>query len=215
MIISYKAVENYRWKPIWQPEKSDILKNLQNYQHNIKSIKTYIKLPNTLKIIIDSYKWVFNTTINDKTFTITENGTLIPAMYSEEYPELKIVNKIDKSKFLDYKKVFDTISLAKISSIDKSLKENIINLKIKSNTYYVVERELHIETEKNVRIIFDLNWNPKEQIEKLAIFNKEHLDINKTPFVYIDLRIKNKVFYCTTEEEYKCIQNLKSIYSTE
>jgi len=78
-------------------------------------------------------------------------------MYSEEYPELKIVNKIDKSKFLDYKKVFDTISLAKISSIDKSLKENIINLKIKSNTYYVVERELHIETEKNVRIIFDLN----------------------------------------------------------
>jgi hypothetical protein len=41
------------------------------------------------------------------------------------------------------------------------------------------------------------------------------MNIDKTPIIYIDLRIKNKVFYCTTENEYQCISNLKSIYSIE
>ena len=215
MLISYKALENYRWEPIWTPEKKDILKSLQNYQHNIRDIKVKITFPDTLKITIDSYKWLFNTTVNDKTFTITTNGTLIPAQYSEDYSELKIINNIAKSKFLDYKKVFDSTFLAKISNINNKIKENIINLNIKDITYYVIERELHIETEKDTILIFDLNWNTNEQIEKLAILNKEHIDINKYWIMYIDLRITNKVFYCTIEEEYKCIKNLKSIYSNE
>jgi len=74
---------------------------------------------------------------------------------------------------------------------------------------------LHIETKNKVTIIFDLNWEYKKQIEKLAIFNKDYLDITKNSLVYIDLRIKNKVFYCSTENEYQCIVNLKKIYSYE
>jgi hypothetical protein len=52
-----------------------------------------------------------------------------------------------------------------------------------------------------------------EQIEKIVIFNKEYLDINNETIIYIDLRIKNKVFYCLNENEVQCNLNLKSIYS--
>jgi hypothetical protein len=78
-------------------------------------------------------------------------------MYSQELKELKIKNKFEKNKFLDYKKTLDTEYIIKISTIIKSIQENIISLKIKELNYYVIERELHIETEKNTTLIFDLN----------------------------------------------------------
>lgn len=215
MPIAYKAVDGYRWSSILFLEKSDILKRLQDYQHNIRDIKIDLILPNTLKILIDSYKWVYNTTINWKTFLITENWTLVPANYSEELKTLIIKNKFETNRFLDYKKEYNTEYITKISNIIKSLEENIINLKVEQITYFLIERELHIETGKKVTLIFDLNWEYKEQIEKLAIFNKDYLNIEKTPIVYIDLRIKNKVFYCTNENEYQCIINIKKIYSYE
>ncbi|MFK7779707.1 MAG: hypothetical protein QM490_01040 [Candidatus Gracilibacteria bacterium] len=215
MHIAYKAVDYYRGKSIINIEKKDILKRLQDYQHNIRDIKIDIILPNTLKILIDSYKGIYNTTINGKAFLITANGTLVPANYSEELKTLIIKNKFDINKFLDFKKEFKTEYILKISDIIKSLEENIINLEIDEITYFVIERELHIETGKKITLIFDLNGNHKEQIEKLVIFNKDYLNIDKNPIVYIDLRIKNKVFYCTNENEYQCIQNIKKIYSYE
>jgi cell division septal protein FtsQ len=56
MIIAYKSVDNYRGNSIFTTDKKNILKNLQDYQQNIREIKINIVLPNTLKIIIDSYK---------------------------------------------------------------------------------------------------------------------------------------------------------------
>jgi hypothetical protein len=212
MDISYKSVENYRWKSIWYPEKKEVLKNLQNYQQNIRDINLNLELPDTLKIIIDSYKWVFNTTINDKTFIITENWTLIPSIYSTDLKELIIKNVSEKGKFFDYKKIFDEKYIQKIFYTKKILSENLLNIKIKNTIYYVIERELHIITENGLNIIIDLDYDTKLQIEKLAIFNKEQLDIGKNPLIYIDLRINNKIFYCTPENKVHCINNLKNIY---
>ncbi len=212
MTISYKSVEDYRWKSIWSAEKKLILGNLQKYQQNIRDINININLPDTLKIIIDSFKWVFNTTINGKTYIITENWTLIPVVYSTDLSELTIKNNFDKSKFFDYKQVLERKYITKIFTTKKVLEENIINIKIQKLIYYVFERELHIVTKKNTTIIFDLEKDTKLQIEKLAIFNKEKLDIDKNEIIYIDLRINNKIFFCTLEEKYQCIKNLKSIY---
>jgi hypothetical protein len=128
---------------------------------------------------------------------------------------LKIKHKIDKNKFLDYKKIFDTKYIKEINNINKLIKENIINIKVNELTYFVVERELHLKTENNTTIIFDLNKNIQNQLEKIVIFNKDQLNINKNPIIYIDLRIKNKVFYCTNENEYQCYKNIKSIYPYE
>ncbi|MCD5385152.1 FtsQ-type POTRA domain-containing protein [Candidatus Gracilibacteria bacterium] len=212
MNIAYKATDKYRGTNIFSIEKKDILKRLKDYQQNIKNINTSIKLPNTLKININSYKTIFNTTINGKTYLITENGTLIPSTYSKDLKELKIIYNFDKNKFLDYKKVLNSDFLKKITFIVNQTKENIIDINIKELKYYIIERELHIKTDKNTILIYNLSSQIKEQIKKLSIFNKEKININKSNIIYIDLRIKNKVFYCTNEKEYQCIQNLKSIY---
>ena len=212
MNIAYKAIDKYRWTNIFSIEKKDILKRLKDYQQNIKNINTSIKLPNTLKININSYKTIFNTTINWKTYLITENWTLIPSTYSKDLKELKIIYNFDKNKFLDYKKVLNSDFLKKITFIVNQTKENIIDINIKELKYYIIERELHIKTDKNTILIYNLSSQIKEQIKKLSIFNKEKININKSNIIYIDLRIKNKVFYCTNEKEYQCIQNLKSIY---
>ncbi len=212
MIISYKSVENYRWQSIFNAEKKNIEKLMKNYQHNINNIQTNIILPNTLRIVVNSYKWLFNTTINNKKFIITTNWTLIPSSYSKELDELVIKDIFNKNKFLDYKKNIDEKYLSIIFNIKEAITKNIVDLKIKELKYYSTERELHITTWKNTIIIFNLNWNIKEQIEKIVIFHKEQLDINNGTIVYIDLRIKGKIFYCLTEEEFQCKQNLKDIY---
>lgn len=213
--IAYKSTDKYRWNSIFNINKDEILNRLQSYQQNIRDIKTNITLPNELNIIIDSYKWIYNTTINGKTFLITQNWTLVPSNYSEELSELIVKNKFNKNNFLDYKKIFNTETINKISYIIPLLKENIIWLKVKEITYYLIEREVHIKTDKNTTIILNLNSNLREQIEKIAIFNKEQINIINTPIIYIDLRIKNKVFYCLKENEKQCNRNIKSIYSFE
>lgn len=213
MTIAYNAIDKYRWKSIFNIEKKELLSHLQDYQHNIKDINTNISLPDTLKINISSYKWIFNTSINWKTYILTENWTLVPSIYSENLKELKIIKDFDKNQFIDYKKILDPLFINNIFLIVNNLKENIIDINIDEILYYSTEREVHIKTNKNTLIIFNIDSNIKEQIKKISIFNKEKLNINKNPIVYIDLRILNKVFYCTKENEYQCIKNLKSIYS--
>lgn len=213
MDIAYKTMDEYRWLSIWNADKQEILNKLRNYQHNIKDIKLNINLPNKLNLTINSYKWVFNTSINGKTFIITENGTLIPWNYSNELNEIIVKNEIEKSKFLDYKEILNKKYISNIFLTKKIIDENFTNIKISKITYYVIERELHLETEKNTILIFDLESDSRQQIEKLAIFNKENKPLDKNDFIYIDLRINNKIFYCPKEAEYKCKSNLKSIYS--
>ena len=215
MDISYKAVEDFRWKSILQIDEKDVYSKFIDYQENIKDIDINIDLPNTIKIEVESYKELFNININDKSYIIVENGTLIPSKSSKNIQYLTIIKEFDKNKFFEYKKIFNQYYLSKITEIIEKLWENLIDIKIKNLTYYEVERELHIETENNIILIFSLDSNIEinEQIEKLVIFNKEDIWLNKNLIVYIDLRIKNKIFYCPIENEYICKENIKSIYT--
>jgi hypothetical protein len=79
--------------------------------------------------------------------------------------------------------------------------------------YFPIEREVHIDLKTGTKLIFDLMGEADEQIEKLLIFHKEQFNLKETKFIYIDLRIKNKIFFCNQEDEYKCILNLKNTYS--
>jgi len=221
MIISYKSVDNYRWKSIFSIKKRQIINSLFDYQHNIKSVKTNIVLPNTLKITINSYNWLFNTTVNNKSFILTENGTLIPKAHSKELKMLEIKNDNISREFLDYKKFLELEYLTKIDSIIKLLENNFKDIKFNESKYYVIEREFHIKTNKNTTIIFDLDSWFKEQINKLVIFNQNSLNIKQKPPIYIDLRILNKIFYCSKDDEKynvekqkekQCLDNFKKLY---
>ncbi len=219
MIISYKSVDSYRWKSIFSIKKSKIINSLKDYQHNIKMVKTNIVLPNTIKIKIESFKEVFNTDVNNKSFILTQNGVLIPKAHSKSLKKLEIHNEVTNNQFLDYKKYLETEYITKILSIIENLESDLPKIKLKEFKYYVVEREFHVKTDKNTILIFDLDWWFDEQINKLIVFSKDTL--KKTTPIYIDLRIDWKVFYCSKddekfhiekEKEKQCLNNLKKLY---
>lgn len=215
MNIAYKSIENFRWKSILKINEEDFFKKFKKYQENIKSIDLNIDLPNTIKIKIWSHRKLFNVNINDKSYILVENWTIVPSKPSKNLRELIIIKNIDKNKFIDYKKIFEEKFLSKINEIIKKLEENIINIKIKNIIYYEIEREIHIKLENNTILIFsiDNSIEVNEQIKKLVIFNQDHISIEKNNFVYLDLRIKNKIFFCPIDNEYVCKQNIKSIYN--
>jgi len=78
MNIAYKSVENLRWEKLYKINELDVFNKFKNYQDNIKSINLKIQLPNTIKIEAESYKEVFNVMINNNTYILVENGTVIP-----------------------------------------------------------------------------------------------------------------------------------------
>ena len=215
--IAYNSIESFRWKHILFIDKSEIIKKLTTYQQNIKNININIILPYTLKILVESYKWVFYTTLNNKNYLITENWTLIALKNDIKknkniLKNIKIVTDIKNNHFLDYKKVFNENIITLIDNSIKKLEKNIINLQIKDIIYYDIEKELHIKLKNNTILIYSLNQEINNQIEKTAIFNKDFLQINKSDIIYIDLRIKNKIFYCLKETETDCKSNIKRIY---
>jgi len=213
--IAYNSINDYRWKSIFNINKNNIKKSLKKYQSNIKNIEINLIFPNSMKITLESYKKLFYTNLNEKNFIVLENGSLIP--FSKDIEELKNLNIITNSNketeiFLEYKKIYEEKYIQNINYIVNEIKENIIQLEIEDLTYYTIERELHIKT-KETLLIFSLENNINNQIEKLVIFNKEYKNITKTWIYYIDLRINSKVFYCPIEEKQKCEQNIKKIYN--
>lgn len=213
--VSYSSVNEFRNKPIFLLNQEDIKKRIKAYQENIKEIKTSIVLPDTLKINISSYKWYFNIEQNWKIYIITQNWVMVPFKSKDE--TLKTIELKSKQEnnliILDYKKVFNERFIENIKYLEEAIEKNLIDIKIEKIVYYEIEREAHFYINNNTILIFDINWNIESQVETLAIFNKQHLDLSKDWIIYIDLRIKDKVFYCTKEEAYNCENNLKKIYS--
>jgi len=60
--------------------------------------------------------------------------------------------------------------------------------------------------------IFDLAHDVTSQIEKLAIYEKEKEVLNEKKYIYIDVRIPEKLFLCSLEYEFDCRRNMKQIY---
>ena len=186
---------------------------MQSYQKNIQESGIEIRLPNTIKILIWSYRQLFNTKIWEKNYIIVENWVLIPFKPSKQLKSLKIIWEIQNNWIIDYRQVLVWEYLQNIEKIIEWLEKNIIWIKIKDLNYYITEREIHIFLENNNRLIFDLTENIKEQIEKIAIFNKEKFNLKNKKIFYIDIRIKNKIFYCPIEQELICNNNIKKIYT--
>lgn len=214
MDIAYKALENLRWQQMFKMNELDIFNRLKNYQENIQSVELNLSLPSTIKIKIGSHKEVFNIIINEKSYILLENGAIIPSNHSKNLKLLNTITNIDKNKFIEYKQVFKPIYIRKISNILKRFEQNFLNIQIKDLYYYEIWKELHIELESGTLLIFSIDDNALEdvQIEKLAIFNKDHFEINNWNFVYIDLRVNNKIFYCSVENKVQCDANLRGIY---
>lgn len=219
--IAYRALDDFRWDSIFSIEKNEILERLKNYQENIRDIDLSINFPKTIKITIESFKEKFNITINKKNYILLENGSLIPTINpNNDLKFLEIIRNIDRTKILDYKVIFDMKYIKKIEDIEKKVKENIASIDISWLKYYERQRELHIVLNNFTRLIFSLddNISVDEQIQSLAVLDRENSQIANNDKIYIDLRIKWKVFYCSIkndrnkQKERQCNSNLENIY---
>ena len=220
--IAYKAVDDFRWVSIFNIDKTEILERMKDYQENIKDITLDLEFPKTINILVESYKERFNVNINWKNYILLENGSLIAtAEPSKDLETLEIIKNIDKTRILEYKIVFDMEYIQKIEEIERMVKENIAWINITSLKYYEKERELHIIVNDFSRLIFSLDNSitSEEQIKSLAVLDRENSQISNNDKIYIDLRIKWKVFFCSIawdkdkKIENQCRANLKYIYN--
>lgn len=221
MNLAYSSVENIREKRIIHLDEEVIKNKMKEYQNNIKNIDISFNLPDTIEIIIDSYPIYFNTVIHDKQYYITENWTLVPGKHREEFKNIIVKKNISKTTLPDYNQLFHSEHIKAVYDAYNYLEENILTTKVVLIEYYPIEREVHFKLENDVLLIYTLSRSLDEQIEKTVIYDTEHNSISDNNLVYIDFRVreqvwenkKEKIFYCTKETEYQCIQNLKKIYS--
>jgi len=209
--LSYKSIENIRYKPILFVDKESIKKSLITHQPNIKEIYIRKILPDNIKIILTSYNSNFIFENDNKFYEITDNWVVIPSKQKENLIKLDI-KSLSNIWIIDYKKIFNQNHILKIRNIIELLKEKNSFIEIKSLVFYKKEAELHIINQNWTIIIFDLNKDILVQIEKLNIFYKQYVNKIKYWIIYLDLRINEKIIYCSKENEFQCKQNLKSIY---
>ena len=213
--LAYRSIENVRLKPMIFIDKSEIKNSILWHQPNIKDITIRKIYPSNIKIVLGSYKWLYDVKIEWRYFKVTENGVFVPTKEIEEDKDIMRIVWLDSFWVMDYKKIIDEQQISKIKEIQDLIKWNNSFLNIKELVYYKKERELHVIDEKWIRYIFDLTKEVPVQVEKLNIFYKQYLNKIKYWIVYIDLRINEKIIYCSTQTEFQCKENLKSVYSEE
>jgi hypothetical protein len=96
--------------------------------------------------------------------------------------------------------------------IYEKIKNNLLTSQVSSIYYFPKEREVHVDLENGTKLLFDLEGDIQDEIKKLLIFHKEQSDLKNVAFVYIDLRVKNKIFFCPLTSEFQCKINLVRIY---
>lgn len=220
--MAYKSLEDLRWDSTFKITKTEVLQKLRNYQENIKDIDLSINFPKSLDIQIESFKEKFNVNINSKNYILLENGSLTPTIsQNKDLKNLEIIKNIEQTKILDYKIIFDANYISKIEKIDNLIKENIAFIKVTNLKYFEKERELHVILNDFTRLIFSLDnsISIEEQIRNLAVFDRENSKISDNDKVYIDLRIKWKIFFCSIKDDKnwankkQCQANIDYIYN--
>lgn len=210
--IAYKALEDYRDKLIFWVNSKDIAEQLKLYQKNISDVSIGKDFPDKLSITIGSYKGIFSTVINQKNYILTSNWVLVPGNGGSDLQILKFTKQYATiNGIIDYKQIFNPKYIEKMIEVLSKLHYNLLSSQVKAVYYFPKEREIHADVD-NIKLIFDLDGNIDDQIKRLVVFTKENLDSKKSGIIYIDLRIKNKVFFCTTETEFDCRSNLSYYY---
>ncbi len=209
---AYSSLEYIRWKNILFLDTSEIVARLQKSQNSIKNIAFNIKFPKTIEISLGAYSPVFQM---EKSL-ILSNGTLLSKENTSEYdiPTIRLVSD-DIDEDLTFWKNLNVQDIKKIELLLQELQKNILGISIISIQYFVSEKELILANEDQTLFIFDLGTDIERQIEQLSIYQKEGRNLAEKKYVYIDVRIPQKLYVCPLENEYSCRQNIITIYDEE
>ena len=207
---AYGNIDYIRWKNILFLDTNEIALRLQKSQKSISSIKFDVDFPRYINIYLGAYPALFQT----QTQLILSNGTVV----SKDSKQYVWVPFIQTSKSIDEYATFwstlNTNDLSNLSSLISHGKKNILGFDFKNIKYFIVEKELLLMHSSGSIFIFDLSNSVEDQIEKLAVYEKEEWSIDEKKYIYIDVRIPEKLFLCSIETEYDCRNNLKQIYGS-
>lgn len=210
--IVYKSIEGFRYTSIFFVPLYKIEESIKKHQPHISFLKIKRIFPDTLQIVAESFPWAFTFKRNNQWYILTKNGVAVPTFGTGASVPLLEIRWIDTVSMIEYRAVMDAEIVSRIEGIIQKIYESIMFIKIKRVLYYKKERELHLYTSKGMILIFDIQGDIGDQIEKLLIFNKKYFKEIEKGIVYIDLRIKDRIFYCPLSNEYVCKKNLEVIY---
>lgn len=215
--LTFKAIEPYYGKSIFLTSSSTIEEKIKTLQENVKNVEIRRLYPNSITVTVNSYKPLFNAEITFpdgkvKNYTLLENGSLLTSKQVLNLPVIKIAyNWENKPTRFAYRKIYSDKIISIINDTYLELSTNYKDLEISDMVFYPIEREIQIGTNKWILII-DLFQSVKNQLLKYNYFKNEY---TWPRVVYIDLRIKDRIDFCTVDTEYDCMLNLKEWYLYE
>ncbi len=208
---AYSSVRFVRGKNLFFLDTWEIVKRLQKWQNTIQSIEFRKKPPNGLNIYLKSHPPLFQS----EKYLILSNGVLLEKQEKQNL-ELPLISfSKDIEEIVLFQKTLNPSNLKNIDFLFKDLNRNILGFSPQSIEYFITEKEVLITNSIGTIFLFDLTWNIENQIKRLAIFQKEWVNISKKKYIYIDVRIPQRLFLCPYTEEYKCKANLKFIYGKD
>lgn len=174
--------------------ETPLIENILKDNPEYKSVTVAKIMPRSIELALEKYPVAANIIdIIDgadgmriqKKYLVNTNGMII--MENEENPDLPYIEVSTKQALginafpLDQEKLDYIIKLV-------SLFEEKFGIKVVEAVYLKAAREIHLRTEKDFVVWFDLGKDMLSQIDKLKRALPK-LDIYKTPLLYIDLRI--------------------------
>ena len=175
-------------------DNTELSEQILEQNPKFKSVLIKKVFPHTIKIDLEEYPIAANIidqiTSPDglkvqKKYMVNTNGMII--MENEENPEMPYIKIVTEKAFglndmpLNQEKLDYIIKLT-------NLFEEKFGIKVVEAEYLKKAREVHLRTEKDFTVWFDITKDMLPQIDKLKRALPK-LDIYKTPLQYIDLRI--------------------------
>lgn len=206
---AYATTDYLRGKNILLLDTLSIANRLQKSQGAIQNIEFQLESFNTLNINIRSYPTVFQS----NGYLILWNGSILrwENTISSDIPSIQLSKDI--SELAIFEETLNASEIKNIQILLEAISKNIPGFNTETILYQVTEKELLISNKIGTIFIFDI-WNTdvSEQVKKLAVFQKESVDITQKKYIYVDVRIPGKLFLCPYEEEFNCRENIRKIY---
>lgn len=189
-----KVASQFRGRQLLTITKGDILENYLLNGVKLQSLEIEKNYPGTLVIRIQplpiAYRTVFITNseeqLADDTFAMNTAGVLVNGDLNDTIPLLEIV----PLAFETPKKGDEILESNEVQTFQKVTKAFIdeIGLNVKKVRFLQTARELHILTERDTWIWFDLTYDPLIQVQKLKDAVAE-IQLFSKDYAHIDLRI--------------------------
>ena len=208
---AYASVEYVRGKNILFLDFWEIANRIQKGQNSIQNIELEREFPQSLYIRLKSYSPLFQT----ESHILLSNWVLLEKWNSSDQtlPFIYIISQ-NKDTLLFWN-ILNPKNIENIHLLLQELQKNIAGFSPITLQYFVEEKELILSDSQGTLYIFDVQADIGRQVEQLSIFQKEKSELFKKKYIYIDVRIPQKLFLCGYEEEYSCKRNIIEIYGSD